>query len=161
MKQLFIVLLAFAVLSTSPLLHADGSAHQAEKVAGMISIKSANSVKTTLDKLEVVLKKKGITIVTRWSHDAGAKKVGIKLRKTELLIFGNPKMGSHLLTSRQTAGLDLPLKALAWEDDHGQVWLSYNDPSYVAKRHDIKDRAKIVAKITGALKKLTSIAVSK
>lgn len=125
---------------------------------GMISKKSHYSVKVTLDKLENVLRKKGITIVTRWSHDAGAKKVGIPLRPTELLIFGNPKLGSHFFTSNQTSGLDLPLKALAWKDAKGQVWLSYNDPLYIANRHGINDRAKIVAKMTGALNKLTNVA---
>jgi uncharacterized protein (DUF302 family) len=128
---------------------------------GLIKKKSPHSVKVTLDRLEKVLKKKGITIVTRWSHDAGAKKVKIDLRPTELLIFGNPKLGSHMFTSNQTAGIDLPMKALAWEDRNGQVWLAYNDPGYVANRHNIKNRAKIVKKMTGALKKLTDKAVSK
>ena len=126
---------------------------------GMISKKSAHSVKETLDRLEAVLKKKGITIVTRWSHDAGAKKVGIPLRPTELLLFGNPKLGSHMFTSQQTAGIDLPLKALAWKDEEGQVWLTYNDPSYIANRHAITDRAEIVAKMTSALDKLTGAAI--
>ena len=125
---------------------------------GMISKKSHYSVKVTLDKLENVLRKKGITIVTRWSHDAGAKKVGIPLRPTELLIFGNPKMGSHFFTSNQTAGIDLPMKALAWKDKKGQVWLTYNDPTYIANRHSIGDRPKIVKKMTGALNKLTNVA---
>ena len=125
---------------------------------GMISKKSHYSVKVTLDKLENVLRKKGITIVTRWSHDAGAKKVGIPLRPTELLIFGNPKMGSHFFTSNQTAGIDLPMKALAWKDKKGQVWLTYNDPAYIASRHNIADRPKIVNKMTGALNKLTNVA---
>ena len=125
---------------------------------GMISKKSHYSVKVTLDKLENVLRKKGITIVTRWSHDAGAKKVGIPLRPTELLIFGNPKLGSHFFTSNQTAGIDLPMKALAWKDKKGQVWLTYNDPTYIANRHTIGDRPKIVKKMTGALNKLTNVA---
>ncbi len=125
---------------------------------GMISKKSHYSVKTTLDRLENALRKKGITIVTRWSHDAGAKRVGIKLRPTELLIFGNPKLGSHFFTSQQTAGIDLPMKALAWKDANGQVWLTYNDPAYIAKRHGISDRPEIVAKMTGALNKLSNIA---
>ena len=125
---------------------------------GMISKKSHYSVKTTLDRLENALRKKGITIVTRWSHDAGAKRVGIKLRPTELLIFGNPKLGSHFFTSQQTAGIDLPMKALAWKDANGQVWLTYNDPAYIAKRHGIRDRPEIVAKMTGALNKLSNIA---
>lgn len=128
---------------------------------GMITVKSHHSVKVTLDRLEAVLKKKGITIVTRWSHDAGAKKVDIALRPTELLIFGNPKLGSHMFTSNQTAGIDLPLKALAWEDEKGQVWLTYNDPQYIADRHGIKDRAEIVKKMTGALAKLTGKAAGK
>lgn len=125
---------------------------------GMISKKSKFSTKETLDRLEAALKKKGITIVTRWSHDAGAKKAGIKLRPTELLIFGNPKLGSHFFTSNQTAGIDLPMKALAWEDEKGQVWLTYNDPAYIAKRHGIDDRAKIANKMSGALDKLSSVA---
>ena len=127
---------------------------------GMISKKSVHSVKVTLDRLENVLKKKGITIVTRWSHDAGAKKVGIALRPTELLIFGNPKLGSHMFTSNQTAGIDLPMKALAWEDAKGQVWLTYNDPQYIADRHGIKDRPETVMKMTGALDKLTTKATT-
>lgn len=122
---------------------------------GLVTKKSANSVGATLDCLEKTLKAKGITIVTRWSHDAGAAKVGIKLRPTELLIFGNPKMGTHFFTSNQTAGIDLPMKALAWEDADGQVWLTYNDPQYIADRHGIQDRPEIVKKMTGALGKFT------
>nr|WP_232020292.1 DUF302 domain-containing protein [Sulfuriflexus mobilis] len=125
---------------------------------GLINKKSHHSVKVTLDRLENALKEKGITIVTRWSHDAGAKKIGIPLRPTELLIFGNPKLGSHMFTSNQTSGIDLPLKALAWEDKKGQVWLTYNDPKYIANRHGIKDRAEIVKKMTGALNNLTNAA---
>lgn len=149
------VILFLSIMLLAPLAFAGGHDN------GLITIKSNNSVKVTLDKLEAVLKKKGITIVTRWSHDAGAKKVGIKLRPTELLIFGNPKLGTHMFTSNQTAGIDLPLKALAWEDAKGQVWLTYNDPQYIADRHDIKDRAEIVKKMTGALKKFSAIATAK
>jgi len=126
---------------------------------GMISKKSQHSVKVTLDRLEKVLRKKGIVIVTRWSHDAGAKKTGVALRPTELLLFGNPKLGSHFFTSKQSAGLDLPMKALAWKDEKGQVWLTYNDPSYIANRHGVNDRAKIVKKMAGALNNLTNIAI--
>lgn len=125
---------------------------------GLISIKSAHSVSVTLDRLENLLTKKGVTIVTRWSHDAAAKKVGIALRPTELLIFGNPKLGSRFFTSQQTAGIDLPMKALAWKDKNGQVWLTYNDPHYIASRHGIKNRAKTVSKMTLALKQLMNAA---
>ena len=126
---------------------------------GMISKKSAHSVKETLDRLEAALKKKGITVILRWSHDAKAEKVGVPLRPTELLLFGNPKLGSHMFTSAQTAGIDLPLKALAWKDEKGQVWLTYNDPAYIANRHGITDRVGIVAKMAGALDKLTRVAI--
>jgi len=142
--------------------HDDGHEkdHHAGKHAnhGMISKKSAHGVKETLDRLEAVLKKKGLTIFARVNHGAGAKKAGIELRPTELLLFGNPKLGSHMFTSNQTAGIDLPMKALAWEDEKGQVWLTYNDPAFIAKRHGITDRAKVVAKMTGALDKLTGVA---
>lgn len=125
---------------------------------GLINKKSHYSVKVTLDRLENVVKKKGFRIATRWSHDKGAKGAGITLRPTELLIFGNPKVGSHFFTSNQTAGIDLPMKALAWKDKNGQVWLTYNDPAYIANRHGINNRAKIVNKMTGALNKFTNIA---
>ena len=125
---------------------------------GIVNKKSHFSVKVTLDRLENALRKKGITIVTRWSHHAGAKKAGIPLRPTELLIFGNPKLGSHFFTSQQTAGIDLPMKALAWKDEKGQVWLTYNDPTYIANRHGIDNRPAIVKKMTGALNKLSNVA---
>lgn len=128
---------------------------------GLISKKSPYSVKKTLNRLEKVLRSKGITIAKRWSHDKAGKKVGIPLRPTELLIFGNPKLGTHFFTSNQTAGIDLPLKALAWKDENGQVWLTYNDPQYIADRHGIKDRENIVKKMTAALDKMTNAAIAK
>jgi len=127
---------------------------------GLITKKSHHSVTVTLDRLEAVLKEKGITIVTRWSHDAGAKKADLPLRPTGLLIFGNPKLGTPLMISNQAAGIDLPLKALAWEDDKGGVWLTYNDPAYIANRHGIKDRDEVVKKMQGALAKFTDKATA-
>lgn len=149
------IALVISMLIAATVVFAEGQSNN-----GLISKKSVHSVKVTLDRLENVLRKKGITIVTRWSHDGGATKAGIPLRPTELLIFGNPKLGSHMFTSKQTAGIDLPMKALAWEDANGQVWLTYNDPQYIADRHAIKDRPKIVAKMTGALNKLTTVATT-
>jgi uncharacterized protein (DUF302 family) len=125
---------------------------------GLISKKSKYSVHETIDRLEKVLKEKGIGIALRWDHSQKAKEVGIPLRPTELLVFGNPKLGSHFFTSKQTAGIDLPLKMLAYKDAKGQVWLVYNDPKYIAKRHGITDRDKIVAKMTKALAKFASVA---
>jgi uncharacterized protein (DUF302 family) len=127
---------------------------------GLVSKQSAFGASETLDRLEAVLEKKGITVFARVSHTAGAEGAGIALRPTELLIFGNPKLGSHFFTSRQTAGIDLPMKALAWEDADGQVWLTYNDPQYIADRHGIADREEIVRKMTGALDKMTDAAIA-
>jgi len=128
---------------------------------GLIKKKSAHSVKVTLDRLENVLKKKGIGIAVRWNHAAKAKGVGIDMRDTEILIFGNPKMGSPLMLSNQEVGIDLPMKALVYKDAKGQVWLVYNDPAYLKKRHGISDKDPVFAKMTGALNKLTSKAVGK
>lgn len=128
---------------------------------GLIIKASQFSPKVTLDRLEAALKKKGIRVFARVSHKANAEGVGLKLRPTELLIFGNPKLGTHFFTSNQTAGIDLPMKALVWEDVQGKVWLAYNDPKYIAKRHGIGNRAKIVKKMTGALNKFTNKATQK
>lgn len=127
---------------------------------GLITKKSAHSVEKTLNRLEAVLKKKGIRVFARINHKKNAEGVQLILRPTEVLIFGNPKIGTHFINSKQTAGIDLPMKALAWEDENGQTWLSYNDPDYIANRHGIYDRAEIVGKMKGALNKLTSKAVS-
>ncbi len=122
---------------------------------GIIKIKSKHTVTETIDKLEAVLNKKGMTIFKRVNHTAGAKKVDLQLRPTELLIFGNPKVGTPLMLCSQTAALDLPQKALAYKDENGQVWLAYNDPAYMAKRHGIKDCDAAVQKVTNALAKFS------
>ena len=133
----------------------------ASEVDGLVVKKSPYNAKKTLNRLEKLLRSKGITIVKRWSHTRGGKKAGIPLRPTELLIFGNPKLGTHFFTSKQTAGIDLPMKALAWKDENGQVWLAYNDPAYIAKRHGIEDRDDIVKKMSNALNNLTNAAIEK
>jgi len=103
---------------------------------GLLSVKSPHGAKDTMDRLEALLEKKGMTIFARVDHAAGAAKIGRKLRATEVLIFGNPQGGTPFMECSQTAGIDLPLKALVWEDASGQVWLGYNDPSFLAKRHE-------------------------
>jgi uncharacterized protein (DUF302 family) len=125
---------------------------------GLVTKKSAHSVAQTLNRLEKALKEKGIVVLARIDHAAGAKKAGMQLRATELLIFGNPKLGTPLMQSNQTIGIDLPLKVLAWEDERGQVWLTYNTPAYLADRHGITDRGKTLKKMSGALEKLTNAA---
>lgn len=120
--------------------------------------KSDFSVSETLDRLETVLKKKGITIFVRVDHAAGAEKVGLKMSDTQLLIFGNPKMGTPLMNEQRLMGLDLPMKALAWKDDNNQVWLAYTNPSELQQRHIIKNQA-IINKMTKALDGLTNKAL--
>lgn len=104
---------------------------------GLISVKSPYPVSQTLDRLEVGTKQRGLKVFARIDHAAGATSIGKILRPTELLIFGNPQGGTPLMQCAQTAGIDLPLKALAWQDERGQVWLGYNDPVFLAKRHGI------------------------
>jgi len=134
---------------------------QAGNVDGLIKIQSKHSVSETLDRLENLLEKKGITVAVRWKHSEKAGNVKIKMRDTELLVFGNPKLGSHLMTSEQTVAIDLPMKAIAWKDEAGQVWLAYNDPAYIAKRHGVSDRDDIVKKMSNALAGLTATAAGK
>ncbi len=118
---------------------------------GLVHVKSAHDVKTTADRLEKVLTTKGMTVFNRIDHAAGAKKVGRELRPTELVIFGNPKVGSPLMGCRQSVGIDLPQKALIWQDDAGQAWLSYNRPTYLQNRHQVKGCDDVFAKVTKAL----------
>ncbi|MBW2722004.1 MAG: DUF302 domain-containing protein [Deltaproteobacteria bacterium] len=118
---------------------------------GIISIKSSHDVKTTVDRLENILREKGMTVFIRINHAEGAQKVGKKLRPTELIIFGNPKVGTPLMQCGQSVAIDLPQKALIWQDEAGQVWLSYNGPKYLASRHSIKECDEIIKKIEKAL----------
>jgi uncharacterized protein (DUF302 family) len=125
----------------------------------MTTKKSNHSVKVTLDRLEAGLKEKGITVAARWDHAGAAKGVGMPLRPMEVLIFGNPKLGTPLMQSNPRAGVDLPLKVLAWEDDQGQVWVGYTKPDALAARYKIHDQGEVIKMITGALDGLTNQAI--
>ncbi len=103
---------------------------------GLVTLVSSRSAKETMDRLEATVKEKGFGLVARVDHAAGATRVGKTLRPTELLIFGNPAGGTLLMECSQTAGIELPLKALVWSDAAGKVMLSYNDPTYITKRHN-------------------------
>lgn len=127
---------------------------------GLVSVKSSHDVKTTADRLETVLGKKGMKVFTRINHAAGAKSVGNELRPTELIIFGNPKIGSVLMGCTQTIAIDLPQKALIWQDGVGQVWLSYNDPTQLANRHRMSGCGAVLKKVTGALANFAKAATS-
>jgi uncharacterized protein (DUF302 family) len=125
---------------------------------GLIAIKSSHSVKKTVDRLESVLKEKGMTVFTRVNHTDNAEKVGLELRPTELLIFGNPKVGTPLMQCSQSAAIDLPQKVLVYEDQEGQVWLTYNDPHYLSNRHKITGCDEVIKKIENALKNFSNAA---
>src|SRR5271169_188564 len=108
---------------------------------GVVSKPSAHSVEETIDRLEAVLREKDIHVFTRIDQRAEAKKVGLEMPAMELLIFGNPKGGTPLMIAEPTIGIELPLKALAWEDRDGKVWLSYNSPEYLQERFSIDVKA--------------------
>ena len=119
---------------------------------------SNHSVKDTLDKLTAILTRKGINVMGRIDHAAGAKKVGLSLPPTELLIFGNPKLGTPLMTAQRTMGLELPMKVLAYQDAKGKVWIAYTKPEVLKQRNGVTGRDPLFAKMTGALNKLTDAA---
>jgi uncharacterized protein (DUF302 family) len=118
---------------------------------GLVNVPSTFNVEKTADRMESVLLEKGMTIFNRIKHSEGAANVGIELRKTELIIFGNPKVGSPLMKCQQSVAIDLPQKALIWEDDNAKVWISYNDPRYLEKRHNIIGCEEVISKIEKAL----------
>jgi len=127
------------------------TAHAADGPDGMIVVPSPHSVKDTLDKLATVLESKGMKIMARVDHAAGAASVDLELRPTELMIFGNPKAGTPLMQCSQSLAIDLPQKMLAWEDEAGKVWLGYNDPMFIKARHSTEGCDPVFEKISGAL----------
>ncbi len=118
---------------------------------GLVTLKSAHDVETTADRLVSALEDKGMTIFQRVDHAAGAREVGQELGPTELVVFGNPEVGTPLMRCARTAGIDLPQKALIWEDDNGEVFFAYNNPRYLVKRHGIEGCEEVIATIEKAL----------
>ena len=106
---------------------------------GIVDMPSRYSVPETLARLESILREKGLTVFARVDHSGEAEKVGLKMRPTQLLIFGSPKSGTPLMVAAPSLAIDLPLKALAWQDEQGQVWLTYNAPEYLRQRHGIPE----------------------
>jgi uncharacterized protein (DUF302 family) len=140
MKITILMVLALAVIAV-PVAAADG----------VVNVQSAFSVQETADRLENILQEKGMTIFYRIKHSEAAAGVGIELRDTELIVFGNPKVGSPLMKCQQSVAIDLPQKALIWEDEEAKVWISYNDPEYLQKRHNISGCEEVISKIEKAL----------
>ena len=134
-------------------------ASAATAAEGLVSVKSPYGVKETLDRFESAAKARGLNVFLRLDHAAGAQKIGKTLRPTELLIFGNPQGGTPLMECAQSAGIDLPLKALAWQDAGGQVWLAYNDPRYLAGRHGAGECSAVVQNLSKALAGLAQEAI--
>ncbi len=104
---------------------------------GIINKSSKHSVDETLGKLQAILQARGIAVFALIDHSGEAEKVGMKMRPTKLLIFGNPKGGTPLMLAAPSIAIDLPLKILVWQDDQGKVWVSYNSPEYLAERHGL------------------------
>ena len=123
---------------------------------GLINVASNHSVGETADRLESILKEKGMTLFVRVKHSVGAQKVGVKLNPTELIVFGNPKVGAPLMQCQQSVAIDLPQKALVWQDDLGKVWIAYNDPKYLQGRHNVSGCEEILSKIEKALAGITA-----
>ena len=129
--------------------------------ADLVRKKSPHAVGETIDRLEAVVKEKGLTVFARIDHAAGAKKVDMALRPTELIVFGSAKVGTPLMQANQTMGLDLPLKVLAWQDAGGQVWLAYEAPADMAAARGLPKDNPVIKNITGALDNFTNAAVKK
>jgi uncharacterized protein (DUF302 family) len=120
-------------------------------VEGLTTMASNFGPKETMDRLEAEIHGKGMTVFARIDHGAGAAEAGLELRPTNLIIFGNARGGTPLMQASQTSGIDLPLKALVWQDVAGKTWLSYNEPSWIVQRHGLGVRAEIVDKMAAAL----------
>lgn len=127
---------------------------------GLVEIKSPFTAKETMDRLEQNAKQRGLTVFARIDHAAGAAKIGKTLRPTEVLIFGNPQGGTPFMECAQSVGVDLPLKALVWEDAQGQVWLGYNDPAFLAQRHGVA-QCPVVGGLSNALSGLAKATVTR
>ena len=146
MLKRYLIVGVFALM-LAPVAHA---------VEGMMTVQSAHTVAETVNRLEKALSAAGFRIFARVDHGAGARSVEMPLPPTELLIFGNPKGGTKLMQSRRTVGIELPLKYLVWQDADGKVMVGWNDPAWFTQRHGIDDRAPVVAKVSGALKKFAT-----
>ncbi len=150
MKKVILMALAIVIIAF-PVAASDG----------LVNVQSTFNVEETADRMVSILKEKGMTVFNRIKHSAAAAEVGIELRNTELILFGNPKVGSPLMKCQQSAAIDLPQKALIWEDDQAKVWISYNDPRYLKKRHNITGCEEVISKIETALAGISESAATK
>ncbi|MEH6462979.1 MAG: DUF302 domain-containing protein [Shewanella psychromarinicola] len=127
----------------------------------LITVESHYSAKETADRFETIIKDKGFTVFSRIDHQKNAAAVNLALRPTEVIIFGNPNIGTQLMQCNQLVAIDLPQKVLISEDADNKVWLSYNNPKYIKLRHRIAGCDKVINKISAALNTLSIAATSK
>jgi uncharacterized protein (DUF302 family) len=142
----FVTAFALIALLSSPALVADDH---------LITKKSAHNVSQTLDRLVEALKQRNVAVVARVDHAAAAQRAGQALRPTEVLIFGNPKLGTPLMQANRKIGLDLPMKVLAWEDHSGQVWLAYTKPEHLKAQYAVSGQDETFREMAQALDRLT------
>jgi uncharacterized protein (DUF302 family) len=129
-----------------------------QDASGLIQVPSQFSVVVTGDRLETLLQARRLRLFARINHAQNAAQVGKELPATELLIFGNPNVGTPLMQCNRTVAIDLPQKALIWEDDAGQVWLAYNDPHYLLQRHGLSGCETNIERISQVLRDLATAA---
>ena len=129
-------------------------------VQGLMTVKSSHAPDETMRRLEAAVKAKGLTVFARIDHAKGASATGLSLQPTQVLIFGNAKGGTPLMQGVQTIGIDLPLKALVWQDAASETWLSWNDPAWLAARHGVSGVEAVVGKLTALLDELAKAATT-
>ena len=151
-RSYFLLVLCLAMLLTgSGAVLAQGPA-----VDGLVTVQAAASVDETVSLLQSAIQDRGLTVLSTVNHAANAQGVGQDLRPTQLIIFGNPNLGTQLMQNQQSVGIDLPQKILVWEDEVGQVNASYNDPQYLQNRHNLTGLDDVLATTSNALGGLSS-----
>src|SRR5262249_61475544 len=130
------------------------------KIQGLTSLQSSFGSKETMDRLEAEISAKGLTIFAKIDHAASATEAGLALQPTELIIFGNARGGTPLMQPVQTVGIDLPLKALVWQNTSGKTWLSYKEPNWIARRHGIHNAQAVLNKMADVLRTISRQAAS-
>ncbi len=148
----------FHAIAALVLATAAATAHAAEP--GLVVMDSPHAVDETADRLEAALDARGMTVFARIDHAGGARDAGLQLAPTELVIFGNPKVGTPLMNCTRSVAIDLPQKMLIWEDDAGQVRVAYNDPAYLKSRHGVEGCDEVFARVAGALDSFAKAAIS-
>ncbi|HZZ56526.1 MAG TPA: DUF302 domain-containing protein [Opitutaceae bacterium] len=125
---------------------------------GLITLACKSGPRETLARLEAEIRARGMTLFARIDHAAGAAEAGLSLRPTEVVIFGNARAGTPLMEASQTAGIDLPLKVVVWQDAAGKTWLAYNDPAWIAGRHAITGADRIITAMAQTLQAVAAAA---